>query len=338
MGAQSGYIRAAIFLHFAWPLKNFKQMKKWVIKAVVQKCISFLPYKHQINYLFQKYVTKGVQLSEYYFEDRLVHFGQHHTAFRKYQVQKSSAVVLELGTGWYPVIPIGFFLSGAEKIYTIDISALTNKDKMITTLQKFTVYRAAGKLDQQPFLAERWQVLEQVLKAADTMSMEAILEQLRINYLVADARNLDLPDHSIDLITSNNTFEHVYPEVLKAILQEFRRLLAKDGLMSHFIDMSDHFAHLDQQITIYNFLQFSEAQWQWIDNSIQPQNRWRIHHFRALYEDLSIPISEEINRTGDLNALESIKVDTSFQHISKADLAVSHSYVISDFKAALAYS
>ena len=313
-------------------------MKKWVIKAVVQKCISFLPYKHQINYLFQKYVTKGVQLSQYYFEDRLEHFGQHHASFRKYQAHKSSPVVLELGTGWYPVIPIGFFLSGADKIYTIDISALTNKEKIITTLQKFVAYRAVGKLDEQPFLAERWQVIEQVLKMANTMSLEAILDQLRIHYLVADARKLDLPDHSIDLITSNNTFEHVYPEVLKAILQEFRRLLKKEGVMSHFIDMSDHFAHLDKQITIYNFLQFSETQWQWIDNSIQPQNRWRIHHFRNLYRELSIPISEEINRAGDLSALEGLKVAAGFQHISKADLAVSHSYVVSDFKTASVHS
>ena len=49
-----------------------------------------------------------------------------------------------------------------------------------------------------------------------------------------------------------------------------------DGLHSHFIDMSDHFAHMDSSISIYHFLRYSEAQWKRIDNSIQPQNRWRL--------------------------------------------------------------
>ena len=28
-------------------------MKKWVLKAIVQKTISWLPFKHRINFLFQ---------------------------------------------------------------------------------------------------------------------------------------------------------------------------------------------------------------------------------------------------------------------------------------------
>ena len=109
-------------------------MKKWVLKALVQKAISFLRYKHKINYLFQKYVTKGVQLSEYYFEDRLEHLRQHSSFYSKYKGKLNDIKMLELGTGWYPVIPLGFFLSGAQQIYTVDITPLMDKQKVEITL------------------------------------------------------------------------------------------------------------------------------------------------------------------------------------------------------------
>jgi len=87
-----------------------------------------------------------------------------------------------------------------------------------------------------------------------------------------------LEDNNIQLISSNNTYEHIYPEVLGGIIQRMWALLAPGGIMSHFIDMSDHFAHMDRGIDIYNFLRFSEKQWDLIDNRIQPQNRWRLQH------------------------------------------------------------
>lgn len=306
-------------------------MKKWVLKALIQKAISFLPYKHQINYLFQKYVTKGVQLSEYYFEDRLTHFENHLGFYNKYKGAIKGKAILELGTGWYPVIPLGFFLAGAERIHTVDISALMDKPKLGTTLNRYLDYIQDGKLNYLNFEQDRLDLLEEIIAEFDQLELSEVLQKLRINYLVEDARKLPLPSDTVHLITSNNTFEHVYPEILEGILREFVRVLSQDGLMSHFIDMSDHFAHLDQTITIYNFLQFSERQWQWIDNTIQPQNRWRISHFRALYAAQNIPITEEKNRPGDLSALNTVKVHPIYAAISRADLAISHSYMVSSY-------
>ena len=52
-------------------------MKKWKQKAIVQKIISYLPFGQNINYLFQKYVTKGENLNDEYFLDRLNHAKTH---------------------------------------------------------------------------------------------------------------------------------------------------------------------------------------------------------------------------------------------------------------------
>ncbi|NRB51555.1 MAG: class I SAM-dependent methyltransferase [Saprospiraceae bacterium] len=305
-------------------------MSKWVLKAVVQKGISLLPYKHRINYLFQKYVTKGVQLSSLYFEDRLIHLKEHLHFFQKYQGGLANGKTLELGTGWYPVVPIGLFLAGAKHMFTVDISALMNKANLCLTLERYLEWEQAGTL--KPYLTplpERLEKARQLLAEADHLSFEELLSQLNLTYLVKDARQLDLADHSIQLITSNNTFEHIYPHILREILLEFKRILAEDGVMSHFIDMSDHFAHLDRKISIYHFLRFSEQNWKWIDNDVQPQNRWRLEQYRQMYQALGIAIKEEKNRPGAPEVVAKEPIADEFKVFTLEELAISHSYVIS---------
>lgn len=308
-------------------------MKKWILKAVIQKGISFLPYKNRINLLFQTYVTQGVQLSEHYFEDKLIHFKQHNLFRNKYLTHREEWSVLEIGTGWYPVIPICCFLAGAKEITSVDLSRLTNKAKLKDTLIAFSKEQQNGQLSSYfEILPDRWKVLEEVLSLFDQMDFEEISNRLNFKYLVTDARGLSLKTNSIQFILSNNTFEHIYEDILKDILKEFKRVLAPNGLMSHFIDMSDHFAHLDKTITIYNFLKYSPQQWDSIDNTIQPQNRLRISQFREIYQALNIPITEEVNSPGSLAALRQVAIHPSFQHISEKDLAVSHSYLASSFE------
>ncbi len=305
-------------------------MSKWVLKAVVQKGISLLPYKHRINYLFQKYVTKGVQLSSLYFEDRLIHLKEHLHFFQKYKGGISDCHTLELGTGWYPVVPVGLFLTGARRMYTVDISALMNKANLCLTLQRYLDWHKSGAL--QPYLTPlpgRLEMARQLLTEAETLSLEQLLERMNLSYLVQDARHLDLADDSIQLITSNNTFEHIYPNILREILLEFKRILSDDGVMSHFIDMSDHFAHLDRKISIYHFLRFSEQSWKWIDNDVQPQNRWRLEQYRRTYRDLGIEIREEKNRPGEPAVVAMEPIADQFKVFSLEELAISHSYLIS---------
>ncbi len=305
-------------------------MQKWILKAVIQKFLSFLPFGHQVNFLFQKYVTRGVELSDEYFEGRLIHSREHYRCFRKYsQIENFSH--MEIGTGWYPVVPLGMYLQGADSITTIDLVRFTNEERFRTTVNKFRDYAKNGKL--QVFLPElkaaRLQVLLEEAETSSCNSLGSFLEKFKIEYHVADARKVPLNDGSFDLITSNNTFEHIYPDALEGILLEFRRLCKKGGVMSHSIDMSDHFAHMDSSITIYNFLKYSESQWKRIDNNIQPMNRWRIYDFRNLYKKLSIPITEEINREVNMDDYRKVKVDARFLAHSPEENAISHTQLIS---------
>lgn len=305
-------------------------IKKWVLKAIVQKTISFLPYSQRINYFFQKYVTKGVYLSDAYFEDRLEHARNHIEAWERLSDGAPLRNTLELGAGWYPVVPIALFLYGAEHIRTVDVSLLTNADHVRTTIRKFLEYADQGKL--APYLRpdpERLDALRQLGFESQVRSFEQLTQALRLEYLVQDARQLNLSDGTLDLAHSNNTFEHIYPDILLGILREFRRIVRPGGVQSHFIDLSDHFAHFDTSITIYHFLRFSPAAWRWIDNTVQPLNRLRITDYRHLYHEAGLSISEENLRPGDVQALRDVPVHPHFLGNTEAENAVSHGYFFS---------
>lgn len=307
-------------------------MRIWIAKAFIQKFISFFPFKHRVNYLFQKYVTKGVILTDDLMDDKLSHCKNHLSCFSKYSKKTNGLVTLEIGTGWYPIVPIGFYLSGADEIYTIDLTSLLKTSAIHETVEKFQEYDRSGKLASfiPGLKSERLEKLNSLLKL--NSAPEKILETINIKSITGDARKIAMPDAKFDLINSNNTFEHIYPEILQDILIEFNRVLKPGGIMSHQIDMSDHFAHLDKSITIYNFLKYTDAEWNLIDNSVQPQNRLRLSDYQKLFTKAGFQILEEISRPGSIEDLKGIKLAQKYRSYTESGLATSHSLIIASKK------
>ncbi len=306
-------------------------MKKWILKMIVQKVISFLPYKNKINFLFQKYVTKGVDLNDEHFGYKITHARDHLNYMQEFK-GTYQLDCLELGTGWYPIVPLAFYLHNVKVVYTIDLSSHLTKDTLAVTLKKYIDWDKEGKV--RSFLPQvdedNWKVLVRTYKTIDSLSLEEALDIFNIKIQVGDARQMDFEDDTFDFICSNNTFEHIYPAVLEGILRELNRVLKKgEGVMSHFIDMSDHFAHYDKSISIYNFLKYSKNQWGWMDNSIQPQNRWRFVDYKFLYKKRGMEIVKEESWKKDEAKLDTIKVAPMYHTYTREQLAVSHGYLVS---------
>ncbi len=309
-------------------------MRNWKLKAFIQKLLSIFPGGYDMNFVLQKHVTKGVELTDDYFYDRLNHASDHINAYKnKFSLESDFQFTLELGTGWYPIVPLAIFLSGAEVIYTIDIVSMTDRDKIKKTIEKFIQSKNFNTLRTFiPYKEDKMRFLEALYLNYENLTYEKILHLLNFHLIIGDAKTIALSSDKIQLIHSNNTFEHIYPETLIPILSEFKRLIDKSkGVMSHFIDMSDHFAHFDSKISIYNFLKFSESTWKGIDNSIQPQNRLRFSDYLAMYGDLQIPVSYTKIRPGDTQQLTKIKLDKKFKSKTIEDIAISHVRIESVF-------
>lgn len=305
-------------------------MSKWILKAVVQKGISYLPAASKINYFFQKNLTGGVYLNDEYFGLKIGHAIDHFSFMRKYSAEKAERTILELGTGWYPVVPILFYLTTPGRVISIDIQDWMTRQTQQDTILKFLQWRESGKLDEikEHIIPQHWDQLVDAAQKPGAYSKEDINRMIGLSPLLADARKLTLPDASVDFICSNNTFEHIPGSILSEILLEFKRVLQPAGVMSHFIDMSDHFAHFDSRINIYNFLKFSKKTWKILDNNIQPQNRLRHRDYLDMYMRTGLPVSHEEIREGDLQELKKIRVHPEFSGYTPQELAISHSYIV----------
>lgn len=305
-------------------------LKSWIAKAFVQKLISFLPFKYRTNFFFQKHITRGVELTDLYFNDRLIHARNHLKYYTELTGSKIPSKTLELGTGWYPVIPIYFFLKGVNSIYTIDISRHIKRNFSQLTIKMFLNDIQNGLLsaEKEGFIPERIEKLKGISESKEDQNRN-ILNEIGIVQVVKDVRVNSFSDEYFDLIHSNNTFEHINPKELKQILLEFLRIMKRGGAMSHFIDMTDHFAHFDKSITVYNFLKYSAKQWRIIDNSIQPQNRLRVKDYKDLYNELGIDFRITEIREGSVVDLERVKLHGYYSSYSPIDMAMSHCQFIS---------
>jgi hypothetical protein len=309
---------------------------KWMLKAVVQKVISFMPQKERLNYFFQKHITKAVHLTDQHFAWKIGHACDHigFYAGSNGVVSRENAAVLELGTGWYPIVPLAFYLSGFNYFTSIDIYNWMTRESFVVTVKKFEDWHQKGKLSAYlpDIKMERWIKVVEMANNND-LARDDFCKAIGLSNHLIDARNTGFDSKTFDFITSNNTFEHIPKEVLIDILKEFKRLIKPDGLMSHFIDMSDHFAHFDQSITDYNFLKYSEKEWRLIDNSIQPQNRMRWSDYLNMYAELDIPAQEKKVRPGNLQELSKVALADQFKDYKKEDLAITHGYVVSKMDA-----
>ena len=124
-------------------------MPHWLIKAAVQRGISVLPRSHKWNELFQRYVTRSTELTPNRFEERLDFcrsYFEHFAGLRPERARNFTA--LEVGTGWYPVVPVGLYLCGAAEIWTYDVTPLLNAGRVRRMLAMFDESARGGNLQK----------------------------------------------------------------------------------------------------------------------------------------------------------------------------------------------
>src|SRR5947208_2717447 len=111
-------------------------MASWLLKAAVQGAISPLPGRDRLNHLLQKHITGSVMLTDEVFERKIAQCGRHLDSYRG-QHGALPRHVLELGTGWYPIVPIGLINAGVERVTTIDVNPLCDLPQARAVLERF---------------------------------------------------------------------------------------------------------------------------------------------------------------------------------------------------------
>jgi len=145
-----------------------------------------------------------------------------------------------------------------------------------------------------------------------------------------DVRECQLADHSISYICTTNTLEHIPEADLRRILAQCRRILRPDGVMSMWIDYSDHYSHSDPAISAYNFLQFSAERWAPHNSHLQFQNRLRHGDYRCLFVEAGFEVTAEMRFHADdwQQALDRIEIDEEFRNVSREELGATGGHFI----------
>lgn len=299
-----------------------ESMKKWIIKAIIQKLFGIVPGGFKLNYLFQKHVSKAVILSDTFFETMLDHFRELEEYSGKHGYKIKGSRVFEIGTGWHAVVPFAFALSGSREVITVDLNPHLRKENLKTLIEKLLHYRKTGKLQAwlKSMNDERWQVLEGLRETVSSDSAETTLKKLGITQYIMDAAHTGSDAGGFDMCYSVNVYEHIDERALPGITKEISRITKTGGFGYHAIGVYDHFVHIDSTISKFNYLRFSRKEWKVIDNKIQPQNRLRLSYFRELFKKNKLEPVEEIFQPAEPGEIERIKLHPDWKGVRDLDI------------------
>jgi len=282
----------------------------WKFKARIQNAISFLPSEisYEIYYRMQRNFGGLRQVTP----TSRIRAGIE--TWKRIQDQDRSPlgkVFLEVGTGRAPLVPMAYWLMGAEKTTTIDLNPYL-KPKLITDHIRYISQNKDYFLKLFGTLIDNKRFNELISFSKKTkLVLTDFLDLCKIEYIApGDAAKSNLLDQSIDFHTSYTVFEHIPPDVLKDILKEGNRIIRKNGLFVNNIDYSDHFSQSDKSISRINFLQYSDLEWTtYANNRYMYMNRLRHDDYLTLFENSRQRIlkhepikdqrAEELLRTND---------------------------------------
>lgn len=313
-------------------------MPHWLIKSAIHRTLSYLPGSHWWNEQLQKKISRSLDLTSGRFELRLRDTKRHLDQLFEFGPENLSQFsVFELGTGWYPVVPVALYLCGAAGVWTVDIVSHLNPERIKRTFDFFLEYDRNGMLGKfLPRLRpERLVKLKDTLAQPSDKNGGSVLEALNIHALVRDAQNTGIAPASINLFVSNGVMEYIPRPVLSNMLAEFKRIARPGAVLSNFIVLADEYAQFDHSITRFNFLKYSDSQWKFLDSPFTSKSRLRISDYRELFTQAGCDILDEKHEKGDIRDLEKIRLAPQFEKYSKADLLVLTAWITSRFRSAL---
>ncbi len=239
----------------------------------------------------------------------------------------SGSTVVEIGSGWVPMLPLVFRMAGAREVITIDQERLMDRHTFR--------YAASFVRDELALVASR---AGRELPLFDTKllqcrpdgRLEDLCRDAGITYL-APGDFMDMGTGIADLIVSRTVLEHVPEDALRRIFLRAATVIRPGGLMCHWIDMSDHFEHRNKSLSRLDMLQYSDQEWSARTRDPQDyQNRLRRFDYVRLLAETGWEI---IKLTGEpnLKALEDLRgmnLMPRYANVSPDELSILTSMII----------
>jgi SAM-dependent methyltransferase len=270
----------------------------WKIKSAIFAVIDLFSLA-SLLYFLQRNVTKRSRLDELSVSEIWI---KHASSLEKYNVTN---IVFEFGAG--KNLAQNLFLSSfVSNQIVVDLNPMVELD-LVETARNLLSTQCKLKVEKEIKTFEH-------------------LAEYGIEYRAPfDASDTDFQNSSIDACVSTNTLEHIPKEDIIKIFNELYRVLKPEGIVSAFIDYSDHYAHTDSSISHLNYLTFSDSQWKKYNHRVHFQNRMRHYDYLYIFDDCGFNIIEEEVIYREDNFPE--KIDNKFVNKPKT-VAATAAYVV----------
>ncbi len=290
-------------------------MVPWWLRLWLQRMTASLPFATAIwkRYLRHKHLSE--------IDEETVQSALHQIELaRANALPIKEKCILEIGSGWKPVIPLVFRMACADKIVMSDVSKTMDLKMLHAAIRQVREKSyAAG-----PILQDIGLSIEKIPLGYPN-DFHSALKTLNLEYYLGELENL-----CVDAIISHNVLEHVQEEELSNLLKRCYQILKPGGWMIHFIDHSDHLQHRNPEISPMHFLRYEDETWKRWSKGPFHQNRLRWFEFREIFQQSGFVILtwEKECFQGVIDEAGKIPLCQRYQTTLLEDIAVLKSRVV----------
>lgn len=295
----------------------------WQVRCAINSAKAIVPFQNRLRQL--KRSIRPHALDAYY--EKVISGGCHHiAALRGAGLPVQDQVFLEIGSGWFPIIPMLFRMAGAKRVYLADSHLL---------LDRRGILAAADFLrDRKVPVADRLGVeparVEDVTEGLDMLALDQMLEKLGFTYLAPfDIVGGDVP--RVDGVFSQTVLEHIPPQTIEAIIGKLNGALPSGAVMSHGIDNTDHRSHHDKRLGRFDFLRYSDTVWRMF--CINPQdytNRLRHSDYVDMFSryGCDVHVERKYSSEKEIEEVREMQPWGRFGQMAPDDLATAWSHLV----------
>jgi len=272
------------------------------LRTLLFKTLDFLPEKvgqkiyHQIQKILFQSLEPRIKASEHSYDilSRMLE-GQ---AF-----SLKDKNVVEIGSGWIPIMPYLLKYRGKCKaVHTYDINEHYDNKYIDALNNHFATLKTTVSVEK---------------------SYKYHLPSFVQYFPKKDVAKVKLPEDT-DLVFSRFVLEHVPPEDIKRMHQHLAGL-KNEALVLHLISPSDHRAYTDKSISYYDFLKYSQEEWEGIQTKFDYHNRLRLPQYIELFEStgfevLDIQYDLPEKDSDKYRAFKELSIHEDFGHFTEDEL------------------
>ncbi|MDC0324450.1 hypothetical protein OAL42_00120 [Akkermansiaceae bacterium] len=250
---------------------------------------------HQAQKLLTRGLKKTVEANKRSFE-------KVEAILKSHKIDLVDKRIVEVGSGWRPIMPYFFkILGGCECVSTYDVNKHFNK-KWIKELNEYFFDEYGFSGSDNGVSLPSW-----------------------IKYFPKTNISKTRLSDRVDLVFSRFVLEHVSPVDMIDMHKNFFKEFSNDTLILHLISPGDHRAYDDNNLSHYDFLKYSQLEWDRIQTRFDYHNRLRLPQYLKIFEETGFEVVsleyEKVSKDSEKYAkFSQLNIHSDFEKFSEEEI------------------